>query len=74
MDTSLRLPLHRDRNHALLQQVWYQRGQVGNLIIAQRVGASLDAVHKALYRLRDRLQECIEQRLAAAEKGVKKSP
>jgi RNA polymerase sigma-70 factor (ECF subfamily) len=41
--------------------------------IAQRVGASLDAVHKALSRLRDRLQECVEQRLAAAEK-VRRSP
>ena len=42
--------------------------------IAQRIGASLDAVHKALFRLRDRLQECVEQRLAAAEKGVRKFP
>jgi hypothetical protein len=25
---------------------------------------TLDAVHKALSRIRDRLQECIEQRLA----------
>jgi RNA polymerase sigma-70 factor (ECF subfamily) len=35
--------------------------------IAQRVGSTLDAVHKALSRLRARLQECVEQRLAAGE-------
>lgn len=34
--------------------------------IAQQVGSTLDAVHKALSRLRSRLQECVEQRLAAA--------
>jgi RNA polymerase sigma-70 factor, ECF subfamily len=34
--------------------------------IARRVESTLDAVHKALTRLRTRLQECIEQRLAAA--------
>ncbi len=35
--------------------------------IAHAVGATLDAVHKALSRLRVRLQECVEQRLAAGE-------
>ena len=34
--------------------------------IAQQIGSTLDAVHKALSRLRARLQECVEQRLAAA--------
>jgi RNA polymerase sigma-70 factor (ECF subfamily) len=34
--------------------------------IAQRVQSTLDAVHKALSRLRARLQECVDQRLAAA--------
>ena len=33
--------------------------------IAGRVRASLDAVHKALSRLRERLQRCVERRLAA---------
>jgi RNA polymerase sigma-70 factor (ECF subfamily) len=33
--------------------------------IARRVRASLDAVHKALSRLRERLQRCVERRLAA---------
>jgi RNA polymerase sigma-70 factor (ECF subfamily) len=36
--------------------------------IAERVHASLDAVHKALTRIRARLLECIERRLALAEK------
>lgn len=35
--------------------------------IAERVHASLDAVHKALARIRARLQACVERRLAAAE-------
>ncbi len=39
--------------------------------VARRVGSTLDAVHKALARLRTRLQECVEQRLAAAEGGVR---
>jgi RNA polymerase sigma-70 factor (ECF subfamily) len=34
--------------------------------IAREVGSTLDAVHKALARIRTRLQECVEQRLAAA--------
>jgi RNA polymerase sigma-70 factor, ECF subfamily len=33
--------------------------------IAQQVGSTLDAVHKALSRMRVRLQECVEQRLRA---------
>src|SRR5262245_50762841 len=32
--------------------------------IAERLGATLDAVHKALSRLRERLQKCVERRLA----------
>ena|SRR5579884_229166 len=32
--------------------------------IARLVSASLDAVHKALSRLRERLQKCVERRLA----------
>jgi RNA polymerase sigma-70 factor (ECF subfamily) len=35
--------------------------------IAERVGSTLAAVDKALARLRARLQECVEQRLAAGE-------
>jgi RNA polymerase sigma-70 factor (ECF subfamily) len=33
--------------------------------IAQSVQSSLDAVHKALSRIRQRLQDCVERRLAA---------
>jgi len=33
--------------------------------IAQSANSSLDAVHKALSRIRQRLQECVERRLAA---------
>jgi RNA polymerase sigma-70 factor (ECF subfamily) len=36
--------------------------------IAGRLRASLDAVHKALCRLRARLQECVQRRLAAAQR------
>jgi RNA polymerase sigma-70 factor, ECF subfamily len=32
--------------------------------IAVRLGGTLDAVHKALSRIRDRLQKCVEKRLA----------
>jgi len=35
--------------------------------IAERVNASLDAVHKALSRIRARLQQCVERRLLAAQ-------
>jgi RNA polymerase sigma-70 factor (ECF subfamily) len=38
--------------------------------IAERLSTSLDAVHKALSRLRQRLQECIEQRLAAVYRAA----
>jgi RNA polymerase sigma-70 factor (ECF subfamily) len=37
--------------------------------IAQRVGSTLDAVHKALSRLRSRLQECVQRRLTATGEG-----
>jgi RNA polymerase sigma-70 factor (ECF subfamily) len=36
--------------------------------IAQRLHTTLDAVHKALSRIRDRLQQCVERRLAAMQK------
>jgi RNA polymerase sigma-70 factor (ECF subfamily) len=38
--------------------------------IARQVGSTLDAVHKALSRLRGRLQECVERRLAAAPESM----
>jgi RNA polymerase sigma-70 factor (ECF subfamily) len=37
--------------------------------IAAQLRSTFDAVHKALSRIRARLQECVRQRLAAAEKG-----
>jgi RNA polymerase sigma-70 factor (ECF subfamily) len=37
--------------------------------IAQHLNATLDAVHKALSRLRTRLQRCVERRLAAEGGG-----
>lgn len=47
----------------------YDRGlKLGQ--IAERLGATLDAVHKALSRLRERLQKCVERRLAAVQGGV----
>jgi RNA polymerase sigma-70 factor (ECF subfamily) len=36
--------------------------------IAERVSNTLDAVHKTLSRLRERLQRCIERRLAAEKR------
>jgi RNA polymerase sigma-70 factor, ECF subfamily len=36
--------------------------------IAQRLHSTLDAVHKALSRIRDRLALCVERRMAAAQK------
>jgi RNA polymerase sigma-70 factor (ECF subfamily) len=36
--------------------------------IADRLKTTLDAVHKALSRIRDRLGRCVERRLAAAQK------
>jgi RNA polymerase sigma-70 factor (ECF subfamily) len=38
--------------------------------VAEHLGTTLDAAHKALARLRQRLQECIEQRLAAASRTM----
>jgi RNA polymerase sigma-70 factor (ECF subfamily) len=38
--------------------------------IARRLGATLDAVHKALSRIRLRLQKCVERRLLAAQEGT----
>ena len=38
--------------------------------IAGRLHSTLDAVHKALSRIRARLQECVERRLAAFQGGV----
>jgi RNA polymerase sigma-70 factor (ECF subfamily) len=37
--------------------------------IATQLHTTLDAAHKALSRIRARLQECVRQRLAAAQKG-----
>jgi RNA polymerase sigma-70 factor (ECF subfamily) len=37
--------------------------------IAEHLQTTLDAVHKALSRIRERLAECVEQRLAAVHKG-----
>ncbi|MCS6852573.1 MAG: sigma-70 family RNA polymerase sigma factor [Gemmataceae bacterium] len=42
--------------------------------IAQRLRSSLDAVHKALSRLRARLQACVERRLAALERLSRGTP
>jgi RNA polymerase sigma-70 factor (ECF subfamily) len=36
--------------------------------IAQRLQTTLDAVHKALSRIRERLAQCVERRLAAVQK------
>jgi RNA polymerase sigma-70 factor (ECF subfamily) len=38
--------------------------------IAQRLNTTMDAVHKALSRIRDRLQQCVERRLAAVQKEI----
>jgi RNA polymerase sigma-70 factor (ECF subfamily) len=38
--------------------------------IARQVGSTLDAVHKALSRLRARLQECVARRLAASGEAL----
>jgi RNA polymerase sigma-70 factor (ECF subfamily) len=54
-----------DRARQLLALRYEQSLHLGE--IAQRVGSTLDAVHKTLSRLRARLQECVEQRLAAGE-------
>jgi RNA polymerase sigma-70 factor (ECF subfamily) len=53
-----------DKSRRLLELRYEQALTLGE--IARRVGSTLDAVHKALSRLRTRLQECVEQRLAAA--------
>ena len=37
--------------------------------IAEHLRTTLDAVHKALSRLRERLAECVERRMSAAQKG-----
>jgi RNA polymerase sigma-70 factor (ECF subfamily) len=42
--------------------------------IAECVHSSLDAVHKALSRLRVQLQSCVERRLAAAERLGERAP
>jgi RNA polymerase sigma-70 factor (ECF subfamily) len=37
--------------------------------IAERLQTTMDAVHKALSRIRDRLQQCVERRLAAQKES-----
>jgi RNA polymerase sigma-70 factor (ECF subfamily) len=53
-----------EKSHHLLVLRYEQALSLGQ--IARQVGSTLDAVHKALARLRARLQECVEQRLRAA--------
>jgi RNA polymerase sigma-70 factor (ECF subfamily) len=52
------------RSRHLLTLRYEQSLKLGQ--IAGQLRTTLDAVHKALSRLRTRLQECVEQRLAAA--------
>jgi RNA polymerase sigma-70 factor (ECF subfamily) len=56
-----------EKSRLLLSLRYEQALKLGE--IAARLRTTLDAVHKALSRLRDRLQECVEQRLRVAEKG-----
>jgi RNA polymerase sigma-70 factor (ECF subfamily) len=53
-----------EKSHHLLTLRYEQTLTLGQ--IARQVGSTLDAIHKALSRLRARLQECVEQRLRAA--------
>jgi RNA polymerase sigma-70 factor (ECF subfamily) len=58
-----RLP---DRSRRLLELRYDESLKLAQ--IAERLRATLDAVHKALCRLRTRLHECVERRLAAARR------
>jgi RNA polymerase sigma-70 factor (ECF subfamily) len=60
-----RLP---EKSRRLLALRYDQALKLGQ--IAQRVGATVDAVHKALSRIRTRLQKCIERRLLGAAEGT----
>ena len=60
-----RLP---EKSRRLLTLRYEQALKLGQ--IAQALGATLDAVHKALSRIRLRLQECVERRLRAAQEGT----
>jgi RNA polymerase sigma-70 factor (ECF subfamily) len=59
-----RLP---EQSRRLLDLRYGQSLKLGQ--IAERLGATLDAVHKALSRIRTRLQRCVERRLAALYGG-----
>jgi len=54
------LPERSRRLLALRYEEGLKLGEIG-----RRLRATLDAVHKALSRLRERLQRCVERRLAA---------
>jgi RNA polymerase sigma-70 factor (ECF subfamily) len=56
-----------EKSRRLLFLRYEQALRVGE--IAQQLGATLDAVHKALSRIRLALQKCVERRLLAAQKG-----
>ncbi len=60
-----RLP---EKSRRLLVLRYEQALKLGQ--IAEVLGATLDAVHKALSRIRLRLQECVERRLRAAQEGT----
>ncbi len=47
----------------------YQEAQ-GLAAIAQQTNSSLDAVHKALVRIRQQLRECVQQRLVELNGGL----
>jgi RNA polymerase sigma-70 factor (ECF subfamily) len=56
-----------ERSRTLLNLRYEQSFKLGQ--IAEQLRTSLDAVHKALSRLRARLQECVEQRLTAIQRA-----
>ena len=58
-----------DKSRRLLALRYEQALGLGQ--IAQQVGSTLSGIHKALSRLRTRLQECVEQRLAATGEIVR---
>jgi RNA polymerase sigma-70 factor (ECF subfamily) len=56
-----------EKSRRLLRLRYDQALKLGE--IAERLGATLDAVHKALSRIRLRLYHCVERRLLAAQQG-----
>lgn len=54
-----------ERSRRLLAMRYEQALKLGE--IAERIHMTLDAVHKALSRIRARLQACVERRLAAEQ-------